>query len=188
MVAFQVPDGALVASQTTMGPANGFSMPTYRHDLDRVEDYLHHRPPYLAVDRIISIAEDRIVTGKTLSEQEFYFPGHFPGAPIMPGAMMQEVTTQSAGILIAARHNPMPEYNTADPTFNRYALGVLVKVQGARYRGFARPGDTLTATVTLSERVGELFDFTATVVIGERTILRNRFQLTNIESATLIGS
>lgn len=159
----------------------------YHHDFEKVEDYLHHRSPYLLVDRILRISETDIVTELQLTGQEFFLSGHFPGSSILPGAMMQELTTQSAGILIAARHNPMKEYNTSDPSFNDHALGVLVKVKHARFKGFARPGDTLTAKVLLKDNVSNVFDFSATVSSGEATIMRNAFQLMNIPSATLRG-
>ena len=102
--------------------------------------------------------------------------------------MMQEMTTQSAGILIAARYNPMKEYNTHDPFFNEYALGVLVKVKQARFRGFARPGDELKIKVKLNQQVGQMFDFSATVSVGDSTIMRNSVQLTNILSGKLQGT
>ena len=162
-------------------------MPEYQHHFTRVEDYLHHRPPYLMIDRIVSIEPTTILTERTITGEDFFIRGHFPGAPILPGAMMQEMSTQSAGILIAARYNPMPVFNTHDPYFNEYALGVLVKVNQARFRGFARPGDTIQARVELQERVGTMFDFTASLMIGTRVIMRNRFQLTNILSAVLQG-
>jgi len=105
----------------------------------------------------------------------------------MPGAMMQELSTQSAGILIAANHNPMEVYNTEDPFFNEFALGVLVKVKQARYRGFGRPGDVLEATVTIEEQLDSVFDFACTITCGDRQIMRNKFQLTNIRSDVLQG-
>ncbi len=163
------------------------AMRYYQHDFENVQDYLHHRPPYLLVDRILSISATEVVTELKISGQEFFLTGHFPGTSIMPGAMMQELTTQSAGILIAARYNPMKEYNTSDPTFNEYALGVLVKVKQARFKGFARPGDTLTAKVVLKEHLSNVFDFSATVTSGKSMIMRNAFQLMNIQSATLRG-
>ena len=163
-------------------------MTEYQHDFNRVEDYLHHRPPYLLVDRIVSLEATSIVTERTIGAEEFFMRGHFPGAPILPGAMMQEMSTQSAGILIAARYNPMPVYNTHDPFFNEYALGVLVKVTQARFRGFARPGDTVRAQVELQERVGNMFDFAANLSVGSRVIMRNHFQLTNIRSTLLQGT
>jgi 3-hydroxyacyl-[acyl-carrier-protein] dehydratase len=159
----------------------------HHHEFDRVEDYLHHRKPYLLVDEIVSISDREVVTTSTISGDEFFIAGHFPGAPILPGAMMQEMTTQSAGILIAARYNPMEQYNTHDPFFNEFALGVLVKINQARYRGFARPGDQLRIHVRLNEQIGQVFDFSATVSVGQKTIMRNGFQLTNIPSATLQG-
>lgn len=162
-------------------------MTFHQHRFPRVDQYLHHRPPYLMVDLIRSCAPHVIVTEKRVTGDEFFLQGHFPGAPVFPGAMMQEVTTQSAGILIAAQFNPMAQFDTSDPFFNEYALGVLVRVHHARYRSFARPGDTLVAQVTLDEQVGPLFDFHAQLSIGDEVIMRNSFQLTNIKSSVLIG-
>ena len=162
-------------------------MKSYQHNFDRIEDYLHHRAPYLLIKKIVSIKDDEIVTESEVTGDEFFIQGHFPGAPILPGAMMQEMTTQTAGILIAAKHNPMEQYNTHDPLFNEFALGVLVKVNRAKYRGFARPGDELQIKVALNQQIGQMFDFSATVSIGEKTIMWNSFQLSNILSSTLQG-
>ena len=142
----------------------------------------------MLVDNVESIENESITTGATVSEDYFFIKGHFPGAPILPGAMMQEMTTQSAGILIAANFNPMKEYNTHDPMFNEYALGVLVKIKGARYKGFARPGDLLNIKVQISQRLGQIFDFKAKISVAGKTIMNNEFQLANILSSTLTGS
>ena len=160
-------------------------MTIFHHDFDTPEDYLHHRAPYLLVETIVSIKEDAIITEKQITGQEFFLEGHFPGAPIFPGAMMQELTTQSAGVLIAARHNPMEVYNTHDPHFNKYALGVLVRVKQAKYKGFARPGDHLRVEVKLQEVLSGIFAFSARVTTGNRLIMKNQFQLTNVLSSTL---
>ncbi len=101
---------------------------------------------------------------------------------------MQELSTQSAGILIAAKYNPMQEYNTHDPHFNKFALGVLVRVKKAKYKGFARPGDTLVTHVILNDHTTNLFDFSATLSIDGKTIMQNSFRLANIESALLNAS
>lgn len=158
-----------------------------KHRFDNIESYLHHRPPYLLVEEIVSIEPKQIVTRKTVSGDEFFLQGHFPGSPIFPGAMMQELTTQTAGILIAAEYNPMEKYDTADPFFNEYALGVLVKVKRARYRTFARPGDEMQVTVKLDERVSNVFDFSAKIEVNGTTIMSNAFQLTNVLSTVLQG-
>jgi 3-hydroxyacyl-[acyl-carrier-protein] dehydratase len=49
---------------------------------------------------------------KTITGDQFFLTGHFPGTPIFPSAMMQEMSTQTAGVLIAAKYNPMPQYDT----------------------------------------------------------------------------
>ncbi len=163
-------------------------MQLYQHRFDRVEGYVHHRPPYLLVDQIHSIAPQRIVASKQFVGDEFFAIGHFPGAPILPGALMQEMTTQAAGALLAAEYNPMQHYHTDDPLFNEFALGVLVRVKRARYRSFARPGDTLTIDVTLKEHVGDIFEFVGCVERAGQKLMENCFQLTNIPSAVLQGS
>ena len=162
-------------------------MQFYRHDLGSPEDYLHHRPPYLLVERIVSIDDSDVVTEKEVGGDDSCLQGHFPGAPIFPGAMMQELSTQSAGVLIAARYNPMREFDTHDPFANEFALGVLVGVDRARFRGFARPGDALRTHVKLTQRVDQLFEFSARITVGESLIARSSFRLTNIRSSVLQG-
>ena len=162
-------------------------MKYFQHDFDSIEDYLHHRPPYLLVERIVEMDAQSIVTEAKVRGGEFYIEGHFPGAPILPGAMMQEMSTQTAGILIAAKYNPMEAFNTHDPLVNEWAFGVLTKVNWAKYRGFARPGDVVKISVELNEQVGVMFDFSAVVSVGETKIMQNNFRLANILSKTLQG-
>jgi 3-hydroxyacyl-[acyl-carrier-protein] dehydratase len=159
----------------------------FKHNLNCVEDYLHHRAPYLMVTAIESIGEQSVETSTKVTGDEFFMAGHFPGASVVPGAMLQEMTTQSAGILIAAMFNPMAEFNTHDPFFNRYALGVLMRVRGARFRGFARPGDTLRTTVELCDRLEDIFEFKGRIELNGKRIMHNSFQLANILSSTLQG-
>ncbi len=159
----------------------------FQHRFESIEDYLHHRAPYLLVDEVVQFEAEKIVTRHTVGDDSYFIKGHFPGAPIMPGAMMQEFSTQSAGVLIAGNFNPMQDFDTHDPFHNEYALGVLVRIKRAKYTGFARPGDVLEATVVLESHVGDLFDFSCLICSGDRKIMQNRFQLMNIESKTLQG-
>jgi 3-hydroxyacyl-[acyl-carrier-protein] dehydratase len=159
----------------------------YHHDFPTLEGYLHHRAPYLLLRSLVALTEELCVTEAEVGDLADLLAGHFPGAPVLPGALMQEMTTQTAGVLIAGRYNPMADYRTEDPHHNEYALGVLIRVRGARYRGFARPGDSLRISVKLENRLDQLFDFTGEVRCGDSVIMRNRFQLANIPSKTLIG-
>lgn len=163
------------------------AMKTHRHDLPNVEDYLHHRAPYLMVSAIRSIGDRSIETSSLVTGDEEFIAGHFPGAPIVPGAMLQEMTTQSAGILIAARFNPMEEFNTHNPFFNEYALGVLMRVRGAKFRGFARPGEILQIHVDLVDQLDSVFEFKGRITLNETLVMSNSFQLANVPSVQLQG-
>ncbi|MDG1898062.1 MAG: hypothetical protein P8J37_24430 [Fuerstiella sp.] len=162
-------------------------MSVFQHDFDNVEDYLHHRDPYLMVRSINEIHDRAIATSTTITGSEHFMRGHFPGAPIVPGAMLQEMTTQTAGILLAARFNPMQEFNTHDPFVNEYALGVLIRVKGARFRRFARLGDTVHCHVELADQLGDIFEFRGRITRNGKAVMSNSFQLGNILSATLQG-
>jgi 3-hydroxyacyl-[acyl-carrier-protein] dehydratase len=171
-----------------MLPANNpANRPSFHHDFDSVAGYLHHRAPYLLIKSVVDLQVDSCRTTADVADLAPLIAGHFPGAPILPGALMQEMTTQTAGVLIAGRHNPMSDYRTDDPDFNPYALGVLVKVKNARFRGFARPGDTLQIRVQLECRVDHVFDFAGQITCRGSTIMKNRFQLANIPTPTLRG-
>ena len=82
----------------------------------------------------------------------------------------------------------MREYDTHDPHFNQYALGVLVRVKRARYRGFARPGHQLLIQVRLDSHLDSLFEFTGAISVEGKTIMENCFQLANIPAAALQGA
>ena len=139
------------------------------------------------VNSIDSISDQSIATSSQVTGDEFFIAGHFPGAPIVPGAMLQEMTTQSAGILIAARFNPMEEFNTHNPFFNEYALGVLMRVRGAKFRGFARPGEILQIHVELVDQLDSVFEFKGRITLNAKIVMSNSFQLANIPSVQLQG-
>lgn len=157
-----------------------------------MEKDLYHRAPYLLIDEVIDCNPKKILTTKFLKEDEFFFQGHFPHAPILPGALMQEMTSQSAGILIARFHNPLGEdYDTNNFDPQRPALGVLSRIKEAKFKSFARPGDRLTLEIELVEQLQDFYEFKGKVFKGEETnkvlIMANRFCLTNVPSSALLG-
>ncbi|PIV55513.1 3-hydroxyacyl-[acyl-carrier-protein] dehydratase FabZ [Candidatus Desantisbacteria bacterium CG02_land_8_20_14_3_00_49_13] len=69
--------------------------------IDAISHILPHRYPFLMIDRVLEWVEDkRIVAIKNVSINEWYFQGHFPGQPVMPGVLMLEGMAQAAGILM----------------------------------------------------------------------------------------
>jgi 3-hydroxyacyl-[acyl-carrier-protein] dehydratase len=62
-----------------------------------IEGLLPHRAPFLFVDEIVSADRDRIVARHVFTENEFFFRGHFPAYPVVPGVILVETMAQSGG-------------------------------------------------------------------------------------------
>jgi hypothetical protein len=67
--------------------------------IEAILDLLPHRFPFLLVDRVLELTPDKIVALKNVSYNEPYFPGHFPGSPVMPGVLQIEAMAQAGGLL-----------------------------------------------------------------------------------------
>ncbi|QDK42741.1 hypothetical protein DOM21_15040 [Bacteriovorax stolpii] len=147
---------------------------------------LHHRAPYLMVDKVLEHSSEHIVAAKTPALEDFYIQGHFPGAHVVPGAMMQEMTTQTAGLLIAEHHSPVADYDSE--ATKGYALGVLRSVHNSKFKKFARPGEKLEIHVRLIEKNEQLFRFKGSITVGEDKIMSNEFTLINISDTHILDS
>jgi 3-hydroxyacyl-[acyl-carrier-protein] dehydratase len=151
----------------------------------KIEQKLHHRPPYLLLQEVHSHSSSELVASSTFSGDEFFLQGHFPGTPVVPGAMMQEMTTQAAGLLLTLYHSPVPDYDSEKT--KGWALGVLRAVHGARYKSFARPGEELKISVTLIDQVESSFRFVGKIMSQDKKIMTNEFTLVNISEEQLKG-
>jgi 3-hydroxyacyl-[acyl-carrier-protein] dehydratase len=104
-----------------------------------IQKYLPHRPPFLMVDAILEIERlKRIVGLKSVSVNESYFQGHFPGKPIMPGVLIIEGMAQTGGLLL------LLEVPDRDKKLLYFAA-----VDEARFRRPVVPGDQLRMEVTV---------------------------------------
>lgn len=101
-------------------------------DINGVMKYLPHRAPFLFVDKIIEMSDKHVVGVKNVTMNEWFFPGHFPSAPVFPGVIQIEAMAQVGGILIL---NSVP-----DP--ENY-LTYFLKIDNTRFRGLVTPGDTM---------------------------------------------
>jgi beta-hydroxyacyl-ACP dehydratase FabZ len=72
-------------------------------DITEIINYLPHRYPFLLVDRVLDITDNKkIVALKNVTFNEPFFQGHFPGVPIMPGVLILEALAQAGGVLAYA--------------------------------------------------------------------------------------
>lgn len=150
---------------------------------EEIKTLLHHRDPYLLVDEVCEIAPLKIKTKKIHTGLEFYIHGHFPGAPVVPGAMQQEMCTQSAGILLTKFHCPVDNYHSEKT--KGWAIGVLNKVESAKYLSIVKPEFDIDIEVELVEQQDNLFKFRAKVFQKGALKSKLRFNLMNISDSYL---
>src|SRR6516165_6509013 len=110
-------------------------------DINEVMRYLPHRYPFLLVDRVLEVQLGESITAlKNVTYNEPFFPGHFPGRPVMPGVMIIEALAQTTGILAFTSANVFPDQDT-----RFYFVGI----DKARFRRPFVPGDQLLLTAQL---------------------------------------
>lgn len=110
-------------------------------NIQQVLDFLPHRYPMLLVDRVLEcVPGEHLVALKNVTANEPFFPGHFPGRPVMPAVMILEVMAQATGILAL---------KTLDQPPGDDAIYYFVGVDGARFRQPVVPGDQLVVRVEI---------------------------------------
>ncbi len=100
-------------------------------DPDSIEELLPNRYPLLLVDRVLEEGEGWARVLKNVTNDEPFFPGHFPGFPIMPGSLILEGMAQTVGIILGRGSR------------GQRGIGYLAAVDRARFRKPVRPGDQI---------------------------------------------
>jgi UDP-3-O-[3-hydroxymyristoyl] N-acetylglucosamine deacetylase/3-hydroxyacyl-[acyl-carrier-protein] dehydratase len=111
------------------------------YNQEQIEKTLPHRFPFIMVDKIIELTDTLIVGVKNVTINEYFFQGHFPGNPIMPGVLQIEALAQTGGLLCI---NAMPEGQ-----YDTYFL----KIDNCKFKQKVVPGDTLILKMELTEPI-----------------------------------
>ena len=109
----------------------------------QIEQLIPHRWPFLLVDRIVEEDRERgyIRGEKAVTATEWYFQGHFPGLPVMPGVLQVEALAQTMAVYVARTEG-----------FGS-RMGLFAAIDEVRFKRIVQPGDRLSLEITM-EKLG----------------------------------
>lgn len=118
-------------------------------DINEIKRILPHRYPFLLVDRIVELEEDKYAVGiKNVTINEHFFKGHFPGRPVMPGVLIVEAMAQVVGVLLLSKRD------------NLGKRAYFMSIDKVKFRRMVLPGDQLRIEVSvlkLKSRIGQAY-------------------------------
>ncbi len=124
-------------------------------DILQIMQALPHRYPFLLVDRIVDIDEDRSAVGiKNVTVNEPHFQGHFPTRPVMPGVLIIEAMAQTAGAICIRSAGE-----------DRPSLVYFMTVDNAKFRRPVVPGDRLEIHVRKLKQRGNIWRFACEAIV-----------------------
>lgn len=114
-------------------------------DIQEIKDVIPHRYPFLLVDKVLEIEEEKRVVGlKNVTVNEPFFQGHFPDYPVMPGVLILEALAQVGAIAVLGMEK------------NKGKLGFLAGVDKCRFKRQVKPGDQLKLEVEITRMKGPI--------------------------------
>ena len=112
------------------------------YNYQQLANILPHRHPFLLVDRVIRLTENEVIAVKNITGDQYFFQGHFPGEPLMPGVLQLEAMAQAGGVLVLADKESPEKWST-----------YFVKIENAKFKDKVVPGDTLVIRMALTAPV-----------------------------------
>ena len=130
-------------------------------EIKEIMAILPHAYPFLLVDRIVEIEPGKRVVGiKNVTYNEPFFPGHFPGRPIMPGVLIVEAMAQTAGVLI---FYSLPEEDRKKTVF-------FLAIDNVRFRKPVIPGDQLRMELEITRHRQSIWGFKGKALVDGNVV------------------
>ncbi len=131
---------------------------------EQILGLLPHRYPFLLIDRVLELTDDKIVALKNVSFNEPHFQGHFPGVPVMPGVLQIEAMAQAGGILAS-------RVVTFDPSTH---VMLFMAIDAVKFRKAVVPGDQLVIEV-VPLRKGKIFKMRGEIKVNGAVVSEAEF-------------
>jgi len=145
-------------------------------DINAIEKILPHRYPFLLVDKIIHLDMDKKVIGvKSVTVNEPFFPGHFPGQPVMPGVLIIESMAQTGGILLLNAF-PNPEEK----------LVFFMQINNAKFRKTVLPGDQLFLEVEMINKKSKTVVMSGKAYVNDQLVAEADFMAAVVDRPPVI--
>ena len=143
--------------------------------MEEIFNAIPHRPPFLFVDRIVEFTGTKIRTAKEVSPDEPVFQGHYPGQPIMPGALICESIFQTGAILLSKLMAGTGDLSEGIP--------VLTRINNAKFKSIVRPGETMDIEAEVVERVSSAYFMKGKASVAGKTCVTVEFTVTLAKQA-----
>lgn len=136
-------------------------------DINKLLEIMPHRYPFLLIDRITEFnAEEKSIIGyKNVTYNEPFFPGHFPGKPVMPGVLICEALAQTGCMIL---------WQTIEDISK--SLVLFMGIKNAKFRKPVLPGDQLVMEVKLIGKRFNTFMFNGTAYVDGQAVAESEFQ------------
>ena len=137
--------------------------------VEEIMERIPHRYPFLMIDRLENILIDDSAVGvKNVTYNEPFFPGHFPGRPVMPGVLIIEAMAQTAGVLVEETMAQTQRLSASQIDKIRKAGRVVyfMTIDEARFRRPVVPGDRLELHMKKMRNRGPVWKFTGTAKVA----------------------
>jgi 3-hydroxyacyl-[acyl-carrier-protein] dehydratase len=127
-------------------------------DAAQIQKAIPHRYPFLLVDRVEVLEDDKRAVGtKCVTINEEFFQGHFPGHPIMPGVLIVEALAQTACVMLLSKGAVAGK------------IAYFAGIEEAKFRNPVRPGDVLKLHVEVTRLGARFGKFRGEARVGEQT-------------------
>ena len=123
---------------------------------EQIKEMLPHREPFLFIDAVTKLEANLIEGYRDVMADEFYFPGHFPGFPVMPGVLMVEAIAQIGIVLVCKVREERRGRNT-----------LFAGVESVRFRRQVKPGDRLSLAADIVGGRSSVYKIHGTAKVGD---------------------